>query len=242
MEVLSNSDGGHVIQNTGTIRGTFEGILIDTNNTSPITLINNGNISATNGPRAFEGSNGVQNIFNSGTMFGNISFDGGADFYSARGGAGRVTGTVFGENGNDRLLGGSADDRLNGGANDDTIYGGTGNDLLVGSGDRDFLHGEQGNDTVRGGGGDDTMLGGLGADTLTGFGGNDLLDGGQGADMLTGGAGADTFRFQSLAGNDRIIGWEDGTDVIDLTAYGITNPADVTAAISAQGANAVVDL
>lgn len=234
--------GGNILHNNGVIRGTNEGIFVAVNTTSPITLINTGNISATNGPRAFDGQAGTENIFNSGTMFGNISFGGGADFYSARGGDGRVTGTIFGENGNDRLIGGDLDDIINGGANDDIIIGGTGDDLLIGAGDRDFLNGEQGDDIIRGGGGDDTMLGGQGADTLTGFGGDDLMDGGQGNDALNAGVGADTFRFQLLAGNDRIFGWEDGTDQIDLTAYGITNFGAVNGAISASGGNAVIDL
>ncbi|MEO0911982.1 MAG: hypothetical protein AAFY59_03195, partial [Pseudomonadota bacterium] len=55
VEVFIGGTGGHVIQNTGIIRGTNEGIVVNGDNSSPITLINNGNISATNGPRAIEG-------------------------------------------------------------------------------------------------------------------------------------------------------------------------------------------
>ncbi|MEO0915340.1 MAG: hypothetical protein AAFY59_20525, partial [Pseudomonadota bacterium] len=81
----------------------------------------------------------------------------------------------------------------------------------------------------------------FGADTLKGFGGDDILNGGAGNDVLVGGSGADMFEFILNAGDDRIFGWEDGIDLIDLSAYG-TNTTALNAALSVDGANAVVDL
>src|SRR5258705_9597736 len=53
---------------------------------------------------------------------------------------------LFGEKGNDTLIGGSGNDQL---------FGGTGNDILLGKGGNDLLFGRDGNDTLTGGGGRD---------------------------------------------------------------------------------------
>jgi len=45
------------------------------------------------------------------------------------------------------------------------------------------------------------------------------LDGGEGDDILFGGKGADTFVFLENAGDDTIVGFENGRDKIDLTAF-----------------------
>ncbi|HZF96362.1 MAG TPA: M10 family metallopeptidase C-terminal domain-containing protein, partial [Allosphingosinicella sp.] len=65
-------------------------------------------------------------------------------------------------------------------------------------------------------GGDDTLIGGKGNDTITG---------GGGADLLAGGAGADRFVYlaasDSVSGAmDRILGFQNGIDKIDLEALG----------------------
>src|SRR5690606_17620391 len=56
---------------------------------------------------------------------------------------------------------------------------------------------------------------------------SDTLDGGAGVDTLTGGTGDDTFTFSNLthstsADPDRITDWDNGTDLIDLSALSIT--------------------
>jgi len=80
---------------------------------------------------------------------------------------------VFGQGGNDVLMGGTGDDELEGGAGHDTLGGGEGSDVLIG------------------GSGNDLLLGGAGADRLEGGRGTDSLKGGEGADRLRGGARRD---------------------------------------------------
>lgn len=92
-----------------------------------------------------------------------------------------------------------------------------------------FVNGTASAETLTGTGSGEAIYGLAGNDTLVGGAGADTLDGGTGTDQLTGGTGADTFRFSGLAhsvntGNqlDRIIGFENGVDKIDLTGLGFT--------------------
>jgi|GEM_PF-1097054 len=105
--------------------------------------------------------------------------------------------------------GASAQVRLYGRAGDDVLSGGAGNDILKGEGD---------NDSLSGGAGDDNLFGGDG---------NDVLIGGSRNDYLSGGAGADTFVFAAGWGADRLVGFEDGQDILDVSALDITF-ADLT--------------
>ena len=78
-------------------------------------------------------------------------------------------------------------------------------------------------------GDDESILVTLGGDdTLDGRGGDDVLDGGQGEDELIGGPGndilyggedADTFTVRPGDGHSRILDFEDGVDLLDLTAF-----------------------
>ena len=74
-------------------------------------------------------------------------------------------------------------------------------------------------DTLDGGGGDDSLFGGLGDDVLTD---------GAGKDVSTGGLGADTFVLGADNRSDAILDFEDGTDVIDVTAWGVTDISELT--------------
>ncbi len=69
----------------------------------------------------------------------------------------------------------------------------------------------------------DVLTGGAGTDYLVGGGGVDYLDGGAGNDKLIGGSGADHFVFTGSAGNDEILDFRSGKDVIDLSSYGISS-------------------
>lgn len=105
-------------------------------------------------------------------------------------------------------------DLVTGSEGADEISGGAGNDVLFGHGGDDLLRGGNGNDVLWGGEGDDLLRGGVG---------DDVLIGGAGRDRLVGGPGADVFRFldvsDSLRGRaDRIVDFEPGVDVIDLSA------------------------
>jgi serralysin len=58
---------------------------------------------------------------------------------------------LFGEAGNDYLIGGWGNDTLEGGAGNDWLFGGKGNDTLRGGDDRDYLFGGDGSDSLNGG-------------------------------------------------------------------------------------------
>ncbi len=119
--------------------------------------------------------------------------------------AGRLTGSVFGGDGNDIIdlaeaeygslhFGEAGDDLMLGGAADDRMRGGEGDDLLI---DRS---------------GDDELDGGAGADIVSGGEGNDQLDGGAGDDVVEGGAGNDILYLDD-GGEDRADGGE-GNDIL----------------------------
>jgi hypothetical protein len=118
---------------------------------------------------------------------------------------------AIGGAGNDRITGNKLRNELDGGDGNDALFGAQGNDILLGGLGRDRLHGEDGADRLSGGAERDLLYGGAGNDTLNGGGGNDFL---------TGGPGSDLFVFAPGSGDDRIRDWEDGRDLIDLTAYG----------------------
>ncbi len=71
------------------------------------------------------------------------------------------------------------------------LYGDAGNDLLVGSPAGSMLFGGSGNDVLIGGPGNDVLVGGDGNDVLIGGGGSDVLIGGNGSDFLLGNGGDD---------------------------------------------------
>jgi len=116
--------------------------------------------------------------------------------------------------------------RLYGNQGDDTVLGGPGNDIVSGNAGSDDVRGEAGNDSVAGGSGNDFLWGGTGTDTVTGDGENDQLSGGPGADTLNGGAGADTAYYGDV--NERVIVDLDGATGDDGTqGEGDTVKADV---------------
>jgi uncharacterized delta-60 repeat protein len=103
---------------------------------------------------------------------------------------------VFGEAGNDMIVGGHGDATLHGGAGNDQLFGGDGHNLLDGGDGNDHLHvGERNKNsaTLMGGAGDDVLLGGRGNDLLDGGSGKDCLNGRGGADTCTGGTGKDSY-------------------------------------------------
>lgn len=102
------------------------------------------------------------------------------------------------------------------------VYAGNGSFSGTGNALANTLTGGAGSDTLNGQGGNDILNGGAGDDTLNGGAGNDVLAGGTGNDRLTGGTGADRFVFGAGTGDDRILGFEDQIDRIDISAFGIT--------------------
>jgi Ca2+-binding RTX toxin-like protein len=133
-----------------------------------------------------------------------------------------------------------------GGLGDDFMSGDNGNDYLDGSFGNDFLDGGNGSDVLIGGTGNDYLAGGNGADTLVGGTGNDILSGGAGSDILSGGAGQDIYVFHSGGGNDVIIDFQHGDDLLQIEANingtGIQSAADVAAHAVAVGNNTLINL
>lgn len=119
------------------------------------------------------------------------------------------------------IVGSSNNDRINGSFEDNEIEGGSGNDFLVG---------QSGNDFLRGGDDNDFLIGGLGDDISEGGNGNDLIAANAGNDILSGGEGIDRFFYNGFRnvtsiegvepfGNDTIVDFERGTDMIQLTGF-----------------------
>lgn len=109
----------------------------------------------------------------------------------------------------ENLYGSNLDDDLTGDANDNFVFGLNGNDVLDGG---------DGNDNVNGGNGDDELTGGIGDD------------------LLVGGAGSDTFIFGLSHGDDTILAFEQGVDII---AYN-NGPADFSDLTITQAGSSVV--
>ena len=160
--------------------------------------------------------------------------------------------TLNGGDGNDQLTGGLGADTLDGGAGvDRALYnsastgvtinalnsalntGEAAGDVYIsienfyGSAYDDSITGDGNNNDLVGLDGDDTLIGAGGNDRLFGGNDNDRLLGGSGNDDLYGQGGADTYVIQAGSGNDRIFGFEDGVDIIEMRD-GPTGMGDLT--------------
>ena len=160
------------------------------------------------------GTQGDDDLITGGTGDDRVFGEGGAD-------------TIHGQEGDDTLDGGVGDDVIFGDEGDDVIHGGEGGDHLEGGAGADALAGNLGDDVLMAGEGGDSLQGGEGADKLVGGAGEDRLEGGAGDDHLWGGewsadGASDTFVFSPGSGQDMVHDFETASDVIDLSAYGIT--------------------
>lgn len=127
----------------------------------------------------------------------------------------------------DSFTGTELGDLLTGGGGNDTLSGEDGDDVLVGGAGEDDISGGDGNDNILGGDGDDTLSGGAGRDYIQGGAGDDVIEGGAGDDVLTGGLGDDILR--GGLGNDiYIFNRGDGHDVIDESAFNVTDGGETT--------------
>ena len=114
----------------------------------------------------------------------------------------------------------------------ENLIGSDYNDTLIGDAVSNILEGGNGADTLNGEGGNDFLFGEFGDDTLIAGDGDDILNGGRGRDILWSGDGADIFEFldieESGTGSDRdvIKDFEQGVDLIDLSAIGATSFSD----------------
>ena len=213
--------GTSFVTNTGTLIGASTFGTVNVSGTTQagaagetVTFTNTGSIFSSG--LAYNSGYYVDLFTNTGFIQGNVVLDTGGnsygDTYDGSGG-GIVTGTVFGNGGEDVLIGGEFVDRFDGGEGMDYITGGGGNDYLLGGGDNDFIFGGAGADFIEAGNGDDKVSGGEGNDNIFGFAGNDTLMGGSGDDklsgfteddLLNGNGGSDTLEGGS--GTDTLFG------------------------------------
>jgi uncharacterized protein (TIGR01370 family) len=158
--------------------------------------------------------------------------------------------SLFGSAGSDRIYGGTENDQIYGGSSADvlvgvtgneTIYGGTEADTLYGGADNDALQGGAGSDFASGGVGLDTLYGSIGNDTLYGGAGDDVLRGDAGNDTLYGGVGNDRFVFVRANGDDRLFGFAQGHDRLDLHLFDVTL-AQAKAALHVASGGIMLDL
>jgi len=154
---------------------------------------------------------------------------------------------IDGRGGDDVIAALGGNDTVLGGGGDDVVLAGAGNDVVFGEGGADQIFGEEGDDGLFGGSGADSLFGGSGQDTLLGEGGEDILIGGADDDTMAGGGGADAFGFEDGFGNDLIIGFQIGSDILqivgNINGSGVSLPDDVVPFVSADGfGNAVITL
>lgn len=227
--------------NSGSISGQIDGVATGTSTGQTARIVNTGVITDADqsGGAAIDGNLGVELVVNSGHVAGDIDLKDSDDFYDGR--QGSVTGQVEGGTGSDMLLGGSEAESLSGGDDSDTLVGNDGDDSLSGGAGTDSLYGGDGDDELVGGGSRDSLRGGDGDDQLNGEGGGDTLAGGRGDDSLTGGGGSDEFVFHRNAGNDVITDFTNGTDELNVTAFGIGGFGAISGAISNNGGDAFID-
>ena len=102
-------------------------------------------------------------------------------------GTGPTGAEVYGENGDDAVLGGAGRELLYGGRGEDALHGRDGIDHLEGDEGRDRLRGGDGPDLIQGREAADTLFGDLGSDRFYGEEGDDAIFGGDGKDQLFGG-------------------------------------------------------
>jgi Ca2+-binding RTX toxin-like protein len=175
VRLVTGSDDNHVL-NTGTISGVggieMTNILAKIVNTGVI-LSNSAAVAAIDGAAAgpdgrfgpgftvrnsgeiiglgdaILGSIHPDRIVNAGMIEGDIRLGDGNDIY--RGRLGVLDGVVYGDAGNDTLIGGVGDDRFLGGIGKDSLVGGAGDDTLSGGANIDEFV------IARGGGGEDVV-------------------------------------------------------------------------------------
>lgn len=149
---------------------------------------------------------------------------GGADDDAVAGSGERTY--LWGLAGNDQLAAGSMGGNLFGDAGDDVLVGRAGQDRLTGGKGHDRLYGGEAMDALRGGEGNDFLDEGPG---------HGDLDGGPGDDTLVGGPGPDAFAISPTSGNDVIRDFTAGPGMFDHLAIMDLRWEDLTFADTAAG-------
>ncbi|MEO9781512.1 MAG: M10 family metallopeptidase C-terminal domain-containing protein [Sedimentitalea sp.] len=145
--------------------------------------------------------------------------------------------TVEGGAGRDRFFAGDGADSYDGGdsSNDEVFYYLSSSGLTVDASDTVNSTGIAAGDSyvsverLQGSNFDDILITGGSVRVLNGRAGDDQFTDDRGKDLFDGGSGADTFRFISGDGQqDRILDFELGIDLIDISDWGATAVADLT--------------
>lgn len=89
------------------------------------------------------------------------------------------------------------------------------------------MRGTDADETMIGTSGSDAICGEWGQDVMKGGAGNDYIEGCFDDDILYGGAGRDVFDFYVYASHDKVIDWQDGQDIMEITFPGLTSFDDV---------------
>ena len=131
---------------------------------------------------------------------------------------------LYGDSGNDIIIGGCDVDLIYGGSGNDyiwsgdgrnAVYAGKGNDVILGGNDNDRLFGDAGNDTIYGFDDDDTIHAGSG---------NDTIYGGKGNDKIETGKGTDTVYFEGFEHGVDTITSQGGKTVFKFIGDTVTSP------------------
>lgn len=133
---------------------------------------------------------------------------------------------LWGLKGNDRLAAGTRGGNLYGDAGDDVLVGREGQDRLTGGKGSDSLYGGAAMDMLRGGEGDDLLDEGVG---------HGDLNGGPGNDTLIGGPGPDAFTISPGSGNDVVKDFTAGPGMFDHLALMDLRWEDLTFSDTAIG-------
>jgi Ca2+-binding RTX toxin-like protein len=202
--VLAIGNGFLSVSNSGTITALAGRAIAHDAGSGTTLIVNDGLIE---GLTAIALGSGYDQVFNTGTIIGNILLGGGNDRYE--GVDGLLTDSVSGGDGNDLLVGGATGEWLYGGEGIDTLHGGGGNDVLNGGAGIDDLDGGEGRDRAVY---DDAA--GLTVDLEfqelnTGSAAGDILDAVEGV-VVTGGAS----QLFGDAGRNLLIGGS-GADLLD---------------------------
>ena len=141
--------------------------------------------------------------------------------------------TIWGDDGNNRIIGTDGRDVIHGGDGRDRIFGGGGRDVICGGPGSDLIKGQKGADELFGGDGRDRLIGGQGAD---------VIDGGRGNDRLSGGFGDDTL--VSAGGRDSVLGGAgiDSCDFDKKDAYTTCEAGDVAGLAGFGNATVAIDV
>ncbi|MEB3358472.1 MAG: calcium-binding protein [Synechococcales bacterium] len=180
-------------------------------------LITGGMANSFTGQLAVDASEAASSItlINTGMIDGDVQLSQNDDVYVGSDDAtdGMTNGVVFGNGGQDQLIGGDLADALS---------GGTGNDLLLGNGGSDRLAGGAGNDFIDGGAGNDQIFGGSGVDfVFTGAGADQVTLSDQGLTIIADfTAGQDTLALSGLSFADLQIEGLFNSTVITATTTG----------------------